>query len=83
MESAGISLPVIEAHCEYRKPARYDDELKVTTRGELLSPTRVGFNYEIRWLNGMVSAVGRTVHAAVNEQRRPCRLPEQLSSVLA
>ncbi|HCH37026.1 MAG TPA: acyl-CoA thioesterase, partial [Acidobacteria bacterium] len=31
MESAGISLPVIEAHCEYRKPARYDDELEVTT----------------------------------------------------
>ena len=83
MESAGISLPVIEAHCEYRKPARYDDELEVTTRGELLSPTRVGFNYELRWLNGGVSAVGRTVHAAVNEQRRPCRLPEQLSSVLA
>ncbi|SVD84182.1 uncharacterized protein METZ01_LOCUS437036, partial [marine metagenome] len=52
MESAGISLPVIEAHCEYRKPARYDDELEVTTRGELLSPTRVGFNYELRWLNG-------------------------------
>jgi acyl-CoA thioester hydrolase len=83
MEATGILLPVIEAHCEYRKPSQYDDELEVITRGELLSPTRVCFNYEIRWLNGKVSAVGRTVHAAINEQRRPCRLPEPLSSVFA
>ena len=82
MESSGVSLPVIEAHCEYRKPARYDDELEVGTRGELLSPTRVCFSYEIRWLDGEVSAIGRTVHAAINEQTRPCRLPEQISSVL-
>ena len=73
MESSGVSLPVIEAHCEYRKPA---------TRGELLSPTRVCFSYEIRWLDGEVSAIGRTVHAAINEQTRPCRLPEQISSEL-
>ena len=32
MEHAGVSLPVIEAHCEYRRPARYDDELEITTR---------------------------------------------------
>ena len=24
MEVDGISLPVIEAHCDYRQPARYD-----------------------------------------------------------
>ena len=28
MEHSGVSLPVIEAHCEYRRPARYDDELR-------------------------------------------------------
>ena len=41
MESEGIGLPVIEAHCEYKAPARYDDELQVKTRGRLLSPARV------------------------------------------
>ena len=39
----GIGLPVIEAHCEYKSPARYDDELQVKTRGKLLSPARVEF----------------------------------------
>ena len=29
MEQDGVSLPVIEAHCEYRQPARYDDELEI------------------------------------------------------
>ena len=39
MEIAGISLPVIEAHCQYLRPARYDDEIDVKTEGRMLSPT--------------------------------------------
>ena len=27
MEAEGFSLPVIEAQCAYRAPARYDDEI--------------------------------------------------------
>jgi acyl-CoA thioester hydrolase len=77
LESTGIMLPVIEAHCEYRSPARYDDDLQVKTRGELLSPARVEFHYEIcRPADGAVNAVGRTVHAAVDANGKPCRLPE-------
>ena len=41
MEGDGISLPVIEAHCDYRQPARYDDELEIRTVGTLRSPVRV------------------------------------------
>ena len=29
MEADGIALPVIEAQCEYRQPARYDDEIEI------------------------------------------------------
>ena len=36
MEIAGISLPVIEAHCTYLRPARYDDEIEVRTEGRML-----------------------------------------------
>ncbi len=32
MEQEGIALPVIEAHCEYRQPARYDDDIEIRTR---------------------------------------------------
>ena len=40
----GVMLPVIEAHCEYRRPARYDDEIEVRTEGRLLSPVRMEFS---------------------------------------
>ena len=45
MEHAGVSLPVIEAHCEYHRPARYDDELDVNAEGRLVSPVRIEFRY--------------------------------------
>lgn len=32
LEARGIMLPVVEAHCEYRRPARYDDCLVVYSR---------------------------------------------------
>jgi acyl-CoA thioester hydrolase len=79
LEAAGVMLPVIEAHCEYRSPARYDDELLVKTWGELLSPARVEFTYEIsRPSDGTVNALGRTMHAAIDGTGKPCRLPDHV-----
>jgi acyl-CoA thioester hydrolase len=40
MEEAGVSLPVIEVFCQYRQPARYDDEIEIRTRATLLTPVR-------------------------------------------
>ena len=48
MEADGIALPVIEAHCEYRQPARYDDEIEIRTVATLLTPVRIRFDYEAR-----------------------------------
>ncbi len=84
MEQAGVSLPVIEAHCEYLRPARYDDELDVKTEGRMLSPVRMEFIYEVVHREGQVTAAsGRTVHAALDRAGRPCRLPERVREVFA
>lgn len=84
MEAEGISLPVIEAHCEYRRAARYDEEIDVRTVGRLLSPVRVEFQYEIvRRGEDVVAACGRTVHAAIGPDGRPCRLPERIRGAFA
>lgn len=83
LEAEGIGLPVIEAHCEYKSPAHYDDELQVKTWAELLSPARVEFRYEVgRLSDGRVNALGRTVHAAVDQNGRPCRLPSYIQELL-
>lgn len=84
MEHAGISLPVIEAHCEYRRPARYDDEMEVRTKGRMLSPVRMEFTYEVvRREDQMVAASGRTIHAALDPAGKPCRLPDRITQVFA
>lgn len=83
MEAGGIGLPVIEAHCAYRRPARYDDDLEVRTRGALVSPVRVQFEYEVvRTGDGLSLATGRTIHAALDKDGRPCRLPERVRALL-
>jgi acyl-CoA thioester hydrolase len=78
METEGFSLPVIEAHCEYRQPARYDDDLEVRTTGALVSPVRLRFEYEIaRAADGVALAYGHTVHASMGRNGRACRLPSR------
>ena len=84
MEADGVMLPVIDARCEYRQGARYDDQLDVMTRGQMISPVRLQFDYEVaRRADGAVTAVGRTLHAAVSAVGKPCRLPERVRAVLA
>ncbi|PYR75946.1 MAG: hypothetical protein DMF87_19240 [Acidobacteria bacterium] len=81
MEEEGIQLPVIEAHCEYRRAAKYDDDLEILTRATLLTPVRIRFDYEIvRGDETLV--VGHTVHAALDRNGRPCRLPARVREML-
>ena len=82
MEADGYSLPVIEASCQYLRPAHYDDELEITTRGTLASPVRLVFDYTIdRGRDRIVT--GRTAHASLNPQGRPVRLPERVRTFFA
>jgi acyl-CoA thioester hydrolase len=84
MEHAGVSLPVIEARCEYKRPAKYDYEIEVRTEGRMLSPVRMQFDYEVvRLEDGVMAAAGVTVHAALDPAGRPCRLPKRVAEVFA
>jgi acyl-CoA thioester hydrolase len=83
MESAGVGLPVIEVACNYHRPSQYDDELEIRTLGSLISPVRLQFTYDIvRCGDGVQIVTGRTLHAAINREGRPCRLPERLRELL-
>ena len=84
LEEDGVNLPVIEATCQYRHPARYDDELEIRTAGRMASPLRVEFTYElVRMADARVLATARTVHVPVTPGGRPCRLPEPLREIFA
>jgi acyl-CoA thioester hydrolase len=83
IEAEGLALPVIEAHCEYRLGARYDDHLEIRTTGRLVSPVRLAFDYEVvRCGDGAVLAVGHTIHATIDRGGRPVRLPARVKELL-
>ncbi|MBO8171865.1 MAG: acyl-CoA thioesterase [Bacillaceae bacterium] len=72
LEQKNILLPVLEANCKYKIPARYEDELVVRTRLAELSPARLRFDYDIyRPADDRVLSEGYTLHAFVNREMKP------------
>ena len=47
MEKRGVMLPVVVSHCEYRKPAHFDDLLGIETRCTEIKGTRLRIEYVV------------------------------------
>jgi len=81
-------LPVIEASCRYRSPARYDDEILIETRPSLLRGSVIKFAYRIyRKANQEgkereLLAEGETVHVVCDDQLNRKPLPEKYAAAL-
>ncbi|MBV9769230.1 MAG: acyl-CoA thioesterase [Bryobacterales bacterium] len=74
----GILLAVIEAHCRYLSPARYDEEIAVKTWVAKANRRMVEFQYEIRNAqSGRALAAGETKHMFLGPGMRPVKLPEK------
>ncbi len=82
LEAEGVLLPVIDARCEYKAPARYDDTLTVAAAARMVSPARLAFAYEITGPAGLV-AVGSTVHTTIDRTGRPIRIPGRIKELVA
>jgi acyl-CoA thioester hydrolase len=79
MEEAGIMLPVLNLEINYRRPARYDDELTVVTMIRELPGTRIKFYHEIRNPEDELLTTGSVELVFVDkESRRPRKAPEEL-----
>ena len=76
VEEKGLYLPVREARCRYRTPARYDDLLEVRTVISELGRASIIFSYEVLRGEGTLVATGHTEHACVGPDGKPFRLPE-------
>jgi acyl-CoA thioester hydrolase len=74
----GILLAVVDAHCRYLFPARYDEEIAVTTSIASANRRMVQFQYEIRDpLLDRTLAHGSTKHIFLNREMKPVKLPEK------
>lgn len=79
MEKAGVLIPVLRAHCEYLRPARYGDALTVRVARSRAGSARIRFDYEIRREGeDAVLATGYTEHAFVSPAGKPLRPPKDI-----
>lgn len=82
IERRNVFLPVIEAHCRYHHPARYDDVVEIKTTASRPSRVKLRFDYELsRVADHKALASGSTLHVATNENGKPCRLPQTLTEL--
>jgi acyl-CoA thioester hydrolase len=83
-----LILPVVDAHCRYRSPARYDDEIVIETSPSMLRGSVLKFSYRIlrkakqREEERELLAEGETVHVVCDEKLERQPLPEPYEAAL-
>lgn len=83
MEKSGVRLPVVEAHCEYKKGIKYDAVIVIKTSIRDPPKARIRMDYEVfdeseKWL----LAMGYTIHPFVNLQGKAVRPPKEFVKLI-
>jgi acyl-CoA thioester hydrolase len=80
MERDGYYMPIIEVHCRYRSPARYDEALVVSIR--VLERTRrtIRMGYKI-WRGETRIAEGETLQAVSGKDGKSRVFPDHIAAL--
>ncbi len=71
-----------ESQCRYKRPARYDDLLRIRTRLLEARKRTIRFGYEIvNDSTGELIATGETNHIVCGRDGRPKQLPERYAKI--
>lgn len=83
LEESGVMLPVSDYQVKYIRPARYDDELVITTYIVELKGVRLIFNYEIHNEEKELISMASTTLVFVDKQTmRPTQPPLTFEELL-
>lgn len=77
LERDGIFFVVVKVDCRYKAPARYDEELTLTTRSIKQTHVRIDHVYELK-RDGKVLAEGSSTIACVGRDGQLMQIPEFL-----
>lgn len=78
IEQMGYFLPVISCHCDYKKSAKFDDELNIITRINELPRSSMKIEYEIFNSDERLLVIGYTVHSFINSNGKAVKPPKLL-----
>lgn len=83
MEENGVMLPVVSLNINYKKPARYDDLLRVKTIFKSQTSAKIEFDYEIYNEQNELLTIGNSILVFVNMKTgRPMAAPEYVKTQL-
>lgn len=83
LEDDGIALPVSHYSVDYKRPAYYDDELRVITKIMSCEGARIEFEYEVLNQADQLICSARTTLVFVDmDSGRPIKAPEKISSLI-
>lgn len=77
LEQRGVMLPVVEAHCQYKSPARFEDLLIVCSRVSLEKNIKFRFEYEL-YRDETLLVTGYTCHVCMKPGGKVARLDPEL-----
>jgi len=78
LEGKGYTLAVTEANAKYHGNTGYDSLLTVKTALTELKRVRVRFDYEIMSEENTLLVTGHTMHACLNADLKPIRMPAEM-----
>jgi acyl-CoA thioester hydrolase len=77
LERRGVFFVVAKVECKYRAPARYDEELTLTTRVVRQTHVRIDHAYELRRGDTLLAEATTTI-ACVGRDGQVTQIPEEL-----
>jgi acyl-CoA thioester hydrolase len=80
-EQDNCFIAVVDVHCRYKSPARYDDEITVRTWLKNIRESVIQFGYELVRQDGTLLAEGGTTHIVADAQMQKTSLPEKYMKV--
>lgn len=77
VEAEGVYMVVVKIECRFRRPARYDDLLKLETRTGRVTAAKIEHEYRLCRGNDLL-AEGSSTLACVDRQGQVLRVPDWL-----
>ncbi len=82
-EEKKIVMPIVEASCQYRAPARFGDILELNTTLKGIGEKNITFEFNLfRKDDGKLIAKGSITHVIVDENWRSIEIPEELKKLI-
>ena len=81
LDAWGVALPVVEAQCTYKLPARYEDLLHIHVIVSEVRAASLRFAYRVLRGDDLL-AEGMTRHAVIGPDGRPRAMPPEFRAIV-